>query len=159
MIDATVYSQVVDMLPIVTVDVVPFTPDFSQVLLFKRINKPAQDEYYSPGGRLLKNETFIEGAIRQCQRELGLDIEPTQLIPGGAINEIWNDSAFESLNYHSVNIFFGYPLSKCEFSNLKLDNQHHDYKWFDIQDTDIHPYVQERVKTLRQNAPVILMAA
>ena len=152
MIDEKTYAAIMDVLPIVTVDVVPFNEAFEKILLFERRNKPVRYEYYSPGGRLLKNETFMEGAVRQCRRELGLDIEKEKLIPGGAINEIWGESSFENVTYHAVNIFFGYVLPQHEFASLRLDAQHCGYKWFDVTDPSMHPNVKERVSILLQNA-------
>lgn len=148
MIAKETFQNILRLLPILTVDVLPFNQDFSEVLLFKRVNRPAKNEYFSPGGRLLKNEEVLEGARRQCKRELGLEIEKEDLLPGGVIDEIWEESAFEGVNYHSVNIFFGYVLSAAQFSCLTLDEQHEEYKWFSVSDPSIHPWVKYRIETI-----------
>ncbi|MGB7443569.1 MAG: NUDIX domain-containing protein [Coleofasciculaceae cyanobacterium] len=151
MIDAETYKITIAMLPVVTVDVLPFREDFTEVLLLNRVNKPAQNQYYSPGGRLLKNEEFADGAVRQFKRELGLDINEKDLIAGGVINEIWQDSSFEGVNYHSVNVFFGYSLRHSQLLELTLDFQHSHFKWFNVEDSSIHPKVQQRIEIIKQN--------
>lgn len=151
MIDAETYKITIAMLPVVTVDVLPFRENFTEVLLLKRVNKPAQNQYYSPGGRLLKNEEFTDGAVRQFKRELGLDIDKKDLLPGGVINEIWPDSSFEGVNYHSVNVFFGYSLQANQLLELTLDFQHSHFQWFHVEDISIHPKVQQRIEIIKQN--------
>ena len=147
-IEDNLFTEIVGLLPIVTTDLVILNESKEQIFLFKRTNKPAQNLYFTPGGRLLKNEDLLAGIIRQGQKEIGLDLDPSKLTFGGVINEIWSESEFANHNYHSVSIFWSYVISTPEISNLALDRQHSIYQWFNIDDENLHEYIQERLVTL-----------
>jgi colanic acid biosynthesis protein WcaH len=147
-IEDQLFTEIVGLLPIVTTDLVIFNENKQQILLFKRTNKPAQNLYFTPGGRLFKNEDLLAGIIRQSKREIGLDLDPNKLTFGGVINEIWSDSEFANYNYHAVSIFWSYVISSQEIINLALDRQHSVYQWFNIDDENLHKYIQERLVIL-----------
>ena len=147
-IEDNLFSEIVGLLPIVTTDLVLLNEDKQQILLFKRTNKPAQNLYFTPGGRLFKNEDLLTGIIRQGKREIGLNLDQNKLVFGGVINEIWSDSEFDEHNYHAVSIFWSYIISPTEINQLALDGQHSIYQWFDINDDNLHNYIQERLVTL-----------
>ena len=56
-----------------TVDVFVFSADLSKTLLFLRTMPPVQNQWYSIGGRLLKNEP--------------LRVAPSELVLGGVVEE------------------------------------------------------------------------
>lgn len=147
-IEDKLFSEIVGLLPIVTTDLVLLNEDKQQILLFKRTNKPAQNLYFTPGGRLFKNEDLLTGIIRQGKREIGLNLDQNKLVFGGVINEIWSDSEFDEHNYHAVSIFWSYIISPTEINKLALDGQHSIDQWFDINDENLHNYIQERLVTL-----------
>jgi colanic acid biosynthesis protein WcaH len=138
------YQTIVQSVPICTVDLVIFNPEMTQTLLFKRQNKPLKNVYFTAGGRLFKNETLENCATRQAKRELGLSIETADLRAAGFVNEIFEDSAFGEVNYHTVNCFFSYILKSNDI--LKLDSQHSESVWFDILDLELHPLVKYRIE-------------
>ena len=146
------FTEIVALMPIVTTDLVLINEDKEQILLFKRTNKPAQDIYFTPGGRLWKNEEFLQGIKRQGQRELGLSLDESRLSWGGVINEMWADSEFADHSYNAISIFWGYLISETELQSLALDEQHCDYQWFDFNDDRLHPYICYRLKTLNYMA-------
>lgn len=141
----SLYEDMVENLPICTVDVLFFNKEKNKILLCKRANEPLKNIYFSIGGRLLKNENFREGAVRQAKKELGIDIDKNKLIWSGVSNEIHSNSIYQKLNVHNVCIYWG-----CIWSNGKiiLDSQHSECKWFDILDKDLHPLIKKRIKNL-----------
>jgi colanic acid biosynthesis protein WcaH len=147
-IEDQLFTEIVGLLPIVTTDLVCLHENQQQILLFKRTNKPAQNLYFTPGGRLWKNEDLLTGIIRQAKREIGLDLDQNKLTWGGVINEIWSDSEFAQHNYHAVSIFWSYVVSPQEMNNLALDRQHSLYQWFNIEDQNLHSYIKERLLIL-----------
>ena len=152
-IEDNLFTEIVSLLPIVTTDLVCLNENKQQILLFKRTNKPAQNVYFPPGGRLFKNEDLLGGIMRQVKREIGLNLDPHKLTFGGVINEIWSDSEFAPHTYHSVSIFWTYVISTQEISNLALDRQHSIYRWFNIEDDSVHKYVRERLVILGLISP------
>ena len=75
---------------------------------------------------------------------MGLSIETNDLTSAGFVNEIFEDSAFGEVNYHTVNCFFVYILKSNDI--LKLDSQHSNFAWFDISDQKLHPLVKYRIE-------------
>ena len=146
-IEEKLYRQCVDLLPIVTVDVLVFDEDLTQTVLFRRENKPLQGLYYSIGGRVYKNENILNAAIRISKSEADLELNKGDLIFGGVTEEIFHDSTFVGINAHNVNIFFGL-LVKKEKLLIKCDKQHSAYKWFNVDDQNLHPYLSQKIFTL-----------
>lgn len=148
-IPAQTYRTIMDRMPICCVDVVFFNKDKSKTLLCKRNNEPLKGVYFTVGGRLNKNEKLIDCAMRQAKRELGLTLDPHKLFFGGIIEEPHKNSVFENVSYHDIDIFYSYVLDS-ETIEIKFDDQHDDYKWFniDINDESIHPWVRERIRQI-----------
>lgn len=148
MIPLEKYKELMAMSPICTVDVLFFTPDLKKTLLFLRTDAPAKGSYFSMGGRLLKNETFLECAKRQVQKETGLAIDESKLVQGPVMEEIWPDSKFEGISYHAVNIYYGYILGGEE--KITMDDQHSDHAWLSVGDPTLHPGVKAKIDRLVQ---------
>jgi len=142
------YSTIIKSVPICTVDIVIFNQDLNKVLLFKRENKPMQGVYFTAGGRLFKNESLEECAVRQAKTELGLDISKSDIKPAGFVNEIFEDSAFGDINYHTLNCFFSYILKPN--TELKFDPQHKTFDWFSIDDASLNEFVKYRIEKCLQ---------
>lgn len=139
------YKVFMAQLPICTVDIIYFDKSKQRVLLFKRLNKPLKGKYYSSGGRMMKNETFEDCAVRQAKNELGIKINKKKLVFGGVINEIHSESIYPNTSYHCVNVYFGYELRN---KKIKLDSQHSVAQWVSIGNTKLHPFIKEKIKFL-----------
>ena len=143
-----IYQTLMEFSPICTVDVIFFNPEGTRVLLGKRVNAPYQGLFYTFGGRLRKNETFEEAAVRIAKKEMGVTVAPTDVMFGGLDNEISDSSVVPSTNYHAVALFFGGIIP--EDTPVELDAQHSEHKWVGVNDTAIHPSIQPRIlKALR----------
>ncbi|MFA6391463.1 MAG: NUDIX domain-containing protein [Patescibacteria group bacterium] len=138
------YKEFMEELPICTVDILFFNHNKQSVLLLKRVNKPLKNAYFSPGGRMIKNETFEDCAVRQAKTELGLKIDKKKLVFGGVINEIHKESIYPKTNYHCVNVYFGYVLTKTK---IKLDSQHSSAEWFLVGNKKLHPLIKAKIKS------------
>lgn len=147
-IDKNIYRKFMCSMPICTVDVLFFDSAKKKVLLCKRRNEPLKGGFFSVGGRLLKNEAFIDGAIRQVERELGLKLDSDKLVFGGIANEVFDNSIYDGIGYHAVNIYWGYRLKEGELLDLVLDDQHTEYSWFDVDFDGLHPYIEKKVYNL-----------
>lgn len=138
------YKKLMDSMPICCVDVVFLNKEKTKTLLFKRRNEPVKGEYFTIGGRLIKNEKLLDCAVRQGKRELGLALDPKKLFLAGIIEEPWPNSAFEGISYHDIDIYYGYIL-ESENVEVTFDTQHSDYKWFATHDPSLHPNIKERI--------------
>ena len=139
------YQTILENMPVCTVDVLFFNSDKTKTLLFKRNNEPLKGEYFSMGGRLKKDETFEECAIRQTKLETGLDIDPGKVIFVGVQRENYPNSAFGETSYCAIDLYFGYIIND-ENTDLVLDSQHDESRWFFVDDSSLHPYLKSKIE-------------
>lgn len=140
-----IYKEIMAKMPISTIDVVILNKSKNKTLLFKRNNEPVKGVYFTLGGRLIKGENFLKGAIRQVKRELGIKIDPKKTFYAGVTQDFHKNSTYKGISYHSVAVFYSHILED-ENLNIKLDSQHSEYKWFDIKDKKLHPHIKERIR-------------
>lgn len=136
------YRQAMENVPLVTVDVLFFNPEKTKTLLGRRTNEPYAGMWYSFGGRLYKNEEFVDAAIRLAKKETGVSLSPDNLVQAGVLNEINPNSIFDGINYHSVNIYFACII---DHTDVSLDHQHSEARWIDIDDQSLYPYVRAKI--------------
>jgi len=143
-IEEELYKRIIEKIPIPTVDIVIFSKDLKRVLLFKRENDPAKGVYYTPGGRIFKEEEPIECAVRKMKEELSLDAVETDLRYGGAIFERFENCFFsEEIGASFMNMFYYFILE--DERNLRLDSQHSESMWFEVSDKNIFHYVKRKI--------------
>ena len=143
---ARVYREMMDRMPICTVDILFFNAEKDRVLLGLRRRAPYRGRYFSLGGRLFKNETLRAAAVRQARTEAGVAVRAPRLVCGGVLNEINPGSIFRGVNYHAVNVYWGYRLGKSEKLNFQPDDQHSELAWLAVRSPRIHPLVREKIK-------------
>ena len=154
-LSADTYSTILRSMPIPTVDVLIFTHGLDRTLLFNRTARPVQHIMYSLGGRVLHNEPLRDAAMRKLRQELPRvsDMVRTEdLVPGGVVEEIFEDSAIPGVNSHCVNNVFGYVLPvdfKAEsLLNAIGDRQHSMAAWMAVDDESLHPFMKRKVMRL-----------
>lgn len=123
-LSADIYTKVVESLPICCVDVFVYNPHSQKYLMILRKDKPAQNLFFVPGGRLLKGESFFGGAERKIKEETGLDITATQKID--VYSTIFPDSQW-GCQTHTINIVIFAVLKPDQ--KITLDAHHGDYAW------------------------------
>lgn len=136
------YRAVMEELPIVTIDVIFLNPDKTKTLLGKRVNEPYAGIFYSFGGRLYKNEDFVDAACRVAKTETGISLTPSDITFAGVLNEINDSSIFEGVNYHTVDVYF---VCTIKDEAVSLDSQHSEMRWFSISDPNLHPNLKARI--------------
>ena len=140
MLSPSHFMKIIEHAPLVSIDFI--VKDDNKYLLGRRINKPAKDYFFTPGGRIYKNEKIEEAIDRLVNEELNckLDREPKFI---GVFEHFYNDSIFNGISTHYVNIAF--QLDNFSPQNLTL-KQHDKYKWFTLEelmkDTSVHNYVK-----------------
>lgn len=141
------FESAVDALPLVSVDWVLLDPA-GQMLLGQRRNAPARHWWFTPGGRVRKNEALRCCLERVAIAELGLqaiDVHCAKLM--GVWDHFYQDSAFSTeVSTHYVNLPHVLRLKHVlKLSALPLD-QHSAWRWQDVQAVaeaqDVHPYVR-----------------
>jgi colanic acid biosynthesis protein WcaH len=131
------YRQIVEFMPITCVDLI--IRHNNKILMVKRKNRPAKGEWWMPGGRILKNETCEDAAIRKAKEESGLDVKIVKPL-------IFEETIFEDSNLdgiktgtHTINVSF---LLDAKGDDVSLDDQSAEYIWADRIDESWPSYVK-----------------
>jgi colanic acid biosynthesis protein WcaH len=130
MLDAQTFKSVIENTPLVSIDLCLICN--GQILLGKRLNEPLKGRWFTPGGRIHKNETWKDALLRIAEVELGLGdtaVESFSLM--GVWDHFYNNSALDQdTSTHYVNV-----PHYAEFKSrpqITLDDQHGEFKWFDL---------------------------
>lgn len=137
-INKYLYYDILNSIPISCVDICIVYE--GHILLIKRNDPPAKDQWWIPGGRVFKGEMLKETAKRKAIEETGLDCYIGPIIHTD--ETIFPDGP-NDIPIHSINVcFLLYP--KCiKRLEVQLDEHSSYYKWVDKIDNDLHPYVKK----------------
>jgi len=144
MLDAQTFKIVIENTPLVSIDLCFVCDD--QLLLGKRNNDPLKGDWFTPGGRIHKNETWQGALLRIAEVELGLSgiaVEDFSLM--GMWDHLYTNSAVDQgISTHYVNL-----PHYAEFKSrpqITLDDQHGEFEWFDLavvaKDEKFHLYIR-----------------
>ena len=153
MLDAQTFKTVVENTPLVSIDLCLVCD--GQVLLGKRANKPLKGEWFTPGGRIHKNETWQDALLMIAEVELGLSgvaVEDFSLM--GMWDHFYTNSALDQdISTHYVNLpHYAEFKSKPQ---ITLDDQHAEFEWFDLsvvaENEKFHLYIRNCTSGLLRN--------
>ncbi|ASN86348.1 GDP-mannose mannosyl hydrolase [Pectobacterium versatile] len=129
-LDADVFRTIVHHTPLISIDLLVYN-DKKQVLLGKRVNRPAQGMWFVPGGRIAKGERIHDAFLRLTYEELGIAIDIKQASYLGLYEHHYSDSIFttedEQISTHYVVNAFKLFIPN-EVIPPKV--QHNEYDWF-----------------------------
>ena len=108
----------------------------NKVLLVLRNEEPAKGMWFPPGGRIQRGEEIFDAAIRKCNEEVGIDINPIKIIHTD--NTIFKKD--NEIIRHSLNVVV---LAEPKSFEVKLDQFSTDFKWVSKIEKSFHPYVQK----------------
>jgi|APHM01.1.fsa_nt_gi ADP-ribose pyrophosphatase len=137
-IDEETWRTVVSQMPIVSVDLVVERGD--DIILGRRVNPPAEDEWFVPGGRVHKNETLTAAVSRVGSEELGVDVQIDRRL--GVYEHLYTESEFPSVSSkHYIPV--GYKVTISETAHFEADSQHSELSAFrtPIATEMLHEYV------------------
>ncbi len=131
-VPSALYDQIVRLMPIASVEAVIVID--GSLLFLRRKNRPAVGQWWFPGGRIHRGESFEETLHREVKEETGLEIESYRFIK--AYSRVFPER-------HDITIAY---LCKCKESKIELDSEHSEYKLFKKIPKDLHPYLLETIK-------------
>lgn len=155
------YYDIAKHTQLVSVDLILFN-ELGQVLLGKRINNPAKDLFFTPGGKVRKFELFQNAIQRISINEIGFDV--TSYDSGtftGVYHHIYdNNFRDDSFGTHYINFAYSFQniptsiISSYSTSNhSSYHEQHDEFKWFDIPSLLESPLVHSNVKNYFHTSP------
>jgi colanic acid biosynthesis protein WcaH len=140
MLNENIYKVVINSAPLISIDFI--AKQNNKVLLGRRRNKPAKGYFFTPGGRINKNETIQKAMIRIIKNELNIKLnKKIKFI--GVFEHFYKDSIFNDVSTHYVNL--AYEIEIDDIINLPND-QHDLYQWFSIEELLINKKVHKNVK-------------
>jgi colanic acid biosynthesis protein WcaH len=102
-LDAETFKTVVESTPLILIDLCLVCE--GQLMMGLRHNEPLKGKWFTPGGRLLKNERWQDGLTRLAKAELGVTVTPDAFQLMGVWDHFYEDSAInESISTHYVNL-------------------------------------------------------
>jgi colanic acid biosynthesis protein WcaH len=152
-VDEAAFTAACAALPLVSIDWVIYTPA-GKMLLGLRNNAPARGYWFTPGGRIRKDELHRIAMQRIAADELGLS--PANIAHAFAMG-VWDhfypDSAFASaVSTHYVNLPYALQVD-AEFEPCG-DAQHAQWRWVDVaqaqEDLSIHHHARSYVQWVDQ---------
>ena len=152
MLDAGTFKMIVESTPLVSIDLCLVHE--GQLLMGLRQNEPLKGQWFTPGGRLLKNERWQDGLIRIAKTELGLTVISDDFELMGVWDHFYENSALdEGVSTHYVNLPHVDVLESRP--ELSLDAQHESVRWFDvvsiIKDMGYQIYMREYARWINEN--------
>ena len=134
MIPTEQYKQIIEVLPILCVDVV-ITNTKGEYLLIKRANEPRKGQWWVIGGRLLKGETLEEAVVRKVREETSLNVEAAY--PIGYYEAVSQENPFGvAPRLHAVSVVFSTVVDDGQ--QISLDDQSTDWKYSKELPADFH---------------------
>lgn len=135
------YKKILMNIPICCVDIILYN-DNKEILLVKRDKKPAKNEYWFPGGRVLKNEKLKDCAIRKIEEEVGLKVNEVKYLC--TYETIFEDGPFSNVNTHSINICFYAKIDSNQ--KISLNEFHSNFKFIKEFTANSHKYLKNCYK-------------
>ncbi len=135
------FFHVVRLTPLVSIDLV-VRDAAGRVLVGWRVNRPARDSWFVPGGRVYKNERLADAFRRTALAELGRAFELDAARPLGVYEHLYDDNALGEPGVGTHYVVLAYEL--CVEGELPLpDAQHSRHRWMTVDelvaDEAVHP--------------------
>ncbi len=145
MISDQQFLKIIDATPLVSIDLILENPQ-GKILLGKRNNRPAQNYWFVPGGRIRKNEKLADAIKRISSAELGTEItlNNSQLL--GAFDHIYDDNFSGSSGINTHYVVLAYKVSMKDDFKIMADDQHSEKRWWHIKDLLDAPDVHQNTK-------------
>ena len=126
MLPVGIFKNIIASTPLISIDLIVKNKK-GEILLGKRVNRPAQGFWFVPGGRVLKDESFDCAFNRLIKAELGLN-EVTSTFKG--IYQHFYEDNFSEEQFTTHYVVLAYEIKfNDELSSLPAE-QHSDYQWF-----------------------------
>jgi colanic acid biosynthesis protein WcaH len=141
-IEAELYNRILQVLPIACVDIVLLN-NKDEILLLKRLNEPSKNEWWFPGGRILKGEKRIDAVERILRQECGIHAE-----------DIHEFGTYELIQQPKHGITTVFIATSGGNTQVALDEQSGDFRWLGIADSienTMHEFVSEIINQVRND--------
>jgi colanic acid biosynthesis protein WcaH len=145
MLDQDTFIAVIRHTPLVAIDLI-VTRDDGCILLGHRLNEPARDFWFVPGGRIYKDETMAAAFSRICRDEIGYKGILTTANLLGCYEHFYpeNFAGESGISTHYVVLAYRLTLA-VEIEQLPA-RQHDAYRWFRPSEITDNPAIHEHTR-------------
>jgi len=141
--------NIIDSTSLVSVDLIIENRN-KEILLGKRVNRPAQGYWFVPGGRILKNETIKDAIKRVSTTETGVDLSDHDPRLLGASEHIYEDNFLNEPGINTHYVVLAFVIELDSDIDVTPDEQHAEMKWWKkedlLADETVHPNTREYFK-------------
>ena len=135
------FGFVVDNTPLVAIDFV--VTDNKSILVGKRINRPAKNMFFVPGGRICKGESFLSAFGRISETEIGENLSPESCRFFGIFDHFYPNSAVsEDITTHYTVLAHVVQIDEHNLDISKMFDQHSEFEMMEISEilasNDVH---------------------
>lgn len=147
MIPQDMYQYIVSKMPICTVDLL-LKDTQGCYLLGLRNNAPEKGMYFTPGGRVLKNECQSDAIKRVARNELDINLDFSNVKLVGVYDHIYENNVWGEKGYgtHCINLLYlGNVPVNFDIQKVPRD-QHSVMRFFNSSEILDSKQVSEKVK-------------
>ncbi len=144
-LDHSIFMEVVKYSPLVSIDLIVRNAQ-DEVLLGFRNNEPAKNYWFTFGGRIYKNERIAQAFQRIVQEEIEVDVNITDAQFVGVFEHLYEENFAQEPGFGTHYVVLAYEVKLIESLHGLPNVQHHQYRWFTVEDLlqaqDVHPYTK-----------------
>ncbi|HTX78286.1 MAG TPA: GDP-mannose mannosyl hydrolase [Longilinea sp.] len=144
-LDPKTFLEVVRLSPLVSIDLLVCDPQ-GRVLLGLRANRPAQNTWFVPGGRIAKDERIAAALARVAHEELGIELDPAQAHFLGVYEHLYPDNFADEPGIGTHYIVLAHEVRLDHLPDKLPADQHHDFRWFTVSELLADPQVHPNTK-------------
>ena len=142
-LEKAIFSSIVENAPLISVDLIVKNEN-DEVLLGKRVNEPAKDYWFVPGGRIFKDEKVSDAFTRTVKDEIGLNLSIEDAHFHGQYEHFYDNNVFNN-DFNTHYIVLSYDVY-VKSEHVKLNKQHEAYQFFDIDALLVNDKVHKYTK-------------
>ena len=151
----SIWKTCVESMPIFGIDMIIFSK-VRGILMGRRINNPAKNKLFVPGGRIYKNERISEAFQRILLSETGLSCGFKETTSLGLYEHFYDVTSWSNKEC-STHYIIDARLIEIDLDNIQikinLDSQHSSFEWISLEDIDskdIHYYSRIYINKVKE---------
>lgn len=139
------FDNIVRLTPLVAIDLIVRSPD-RRILVGRRTNEPAKGWFFTPGGRITKNESLAAAFRRVSLAELGVtrNIEDARFV--GVYEHFYTTNRQERSGFGTHYVVLAYELTSLVRKLPLPRDQHGEFAWLRRDELLSSAEVHENVK-------------
>ena len=139
------FRTLVKIAPLVAVDLI-VRSGAGKYLLGRRLNAPAANWWFAPGGRIFKGELFSTAFWRIVRQELGPGVRFKSITFQGVYEHHYEDNFNSEEGYGTHYIILAYNCVLGDGSEIDVTGQHGEFRFFSsreiLSSSQVHPFTQ-----------------